>query len=207
MRTIAFVTQKGGSGKTTLATNCAVSAQTAGRRAVIIDLDPQRSAEAWYQSRDAEDPRLVVVEAADLPKALSTAEAAGFDLAILDTAGRDHPGGAAAIRAAHLCVIPCRPTVADMKAQPPTVSTIQRLNKTAAFILSQTPPRGGRIHEARRGLEIMGLVCPTPIVSRADYQDAYGLGLGVGEYDPNGKAAFEMRKLWKWIDGKVEKVA
>jgi chromosome partitioning protein len=94
-----------------------------------------------------------------------------------------------------------------MKAQPPTVAVIQRLGKTAAFILSQTPPRGGRIHEARRGLEVLGLVAPIPVVSRTTYQDAFGVGLGVTEFEPDGKAASEIRRLWKWINTKMEKTS
>ena len=58
MRVITFVTQKGGSGKTTLATSCAVAAEQAGHKALILDMDPQGSAEAWYQDREAETPRL-----------------------------------------------------------------------------------------------------------------------------------------------------
>jgi chromosome partitioning protein len=170
-------------------------------------MDPQRTAEAWYQNREEDTPRLATIEPNELAEALKKANDAAFDLVIIDTAGRDHPGGNAAIKSADLAVIPCRPTVADMKAQPPTVAVIQRLGKTAAFILSQTPPRGGRIHEARRGLEVLGLVAPIPVVSRTTYQDAFGVGLGVTEFEPDGKAASEIRRLWKWINTKMEKTS
>jgi chromosome partitioning protein len=37
------------------------------------------------------------------------------------------------------------------------------------------------------------------IVQRNDHQDALGVGLGVTEYDPRGKAAEEVRGLWRWV--------
>jgi chromosome partitioning protein len=47
LRIITFATQKGGAGKTTLATSFAVAAAEAGETAVLFDLDFQRSAMAW----------------------------------------------------------------------------------------------------------------------------------------------------------------
>ena len=67
MRIITFVTQKGGSGKTTLALSCAVAAEEHGARALVLDMDPQRTAEAWYQTREANKPKLAAVTAAELP--------------------------------------------------------------------------------------------------------------------------------------------
>jgi chromosome partitioning protein len=47
MKTLALLSQKGGSAKSTLAVHLAVLAQATGRRTVIIDLDQQRSAAGW----------------------------------------------------------------------------------------------------------------------------------------------------------------
>ena len=194
MRVITFVTQKGGSGKTALATSCAVAAEQAGRKALILDMDPQGSAEAWYQDREAETPRLARVMSSELDDAIRKAKGASFHIVMIDTPGRDDPATTAAIRAADLCVVPCRPTPADMKATPPTAAAIKRLGKAAAFVLTQTPVRGFRINEARAGLGMLGMVAPVPIVSRNTHQDAYGAGLGVTEFEPDGKAAEEI--LW-----------
>jgi chromosome partitioning protein len=207
MRIIAFVTQKGGSGKTTLAVNLAVAAEEAGARALILDLDPQGSAEAWYQDREALTPRLVRATAAELGRAIEMARQQGFSHVLLDTPGRDEPAVAAAIRAADFCVVPCRPAPADMKATPATAATIRRLDKPAAFVLTQTPPRGFRIREAQAGLAVLGTVAPVGVVSRNAFQDAHGRGQGITEYEPEGKAAQEIRELWSWLARKVEKLA
>ena len=205
MRVITFVTQKGGSGKTTLTLSCAAAAEEQGSRALILDMDPQRTAEAWYQTREAATPKLATVTAAELPNAIIGGQQR-FDVALIDTPGRDEPSTATAIRYADLCLIPCRPTPADMKATPPTVATIRRLGKLSVFVLSQTPPRGYRIREAAKGLSVLGMVAPVHIVSRNAYQDAQGMGLAVTEFEPEGKAAAEIRELWQWVAKKLEKL-
>lgn len=206
MRVIAFVTQKGGAGKTTLAVNCAVAAARK-KQVLILDLDPQASAEGWYQDREEDSPRLVKTDSWSLPEAIAKAKAAGFEYVMIDTPGRDEPSVTAAIRAADFCVIPCRPTPVDLKAVPPTVATINRLDKQAIFVLSQTPPRGDRVREAEVGLGMLGIVSPVRVVSRAAYQDAHGAGLGVMEYEPGGKAAREIAELWAWMTKKMEKIS
>ena len=205
MRVISFVTQKGGSGKTTLALSCAVAAEECGLRSLILDMDSQGSAEAWYQVREEATPKLATVTAAQLPDAIARVRS-HFDVVLIDTAGRDEPSTAVAIRHADMCLVPCRPTPADMKATPPTVATIRRLGKLSAFVLSQTPPRSYRIREAAKGLSVLGMVAPRHIVSRIAYQDAQGVGLAVTEFEPNGKAAAEIRELWQWISTKLEKL-
>lgn len=206
MQIISFVTQKGGSGKTTLAINCSVVAARNNKKVLIVDMDRQGTAESWYQDRDAENPHLIKIEAKELEKAIKLAREQKFDFVIIDTPGRDEPAQASAIRLADFCVVPCRPSPADMKATPPTVDTIRRLGKPAFFVLTQTPPRSFRIKEAERGLSVLGTVCPISIVSRAAYQDAQGAGLGVTEFDAEGKAAQEIQELWNWIQKKIGKI-
>jgi chromosome partitioning protein len=206
MRVLTFATQKGGSGKSTLTFNCAVAAQEKGQRVLILDMDPQGTAAAWFKDREAEEPTLATITSSELTDAIRRAGKAGYDLVLIDTPGRDEPSTAAAIRAADLCIIPCRPTPGDMKATPPTIATINRLKKDAAFVLTQAPARSYRNSEAEKGLSMLGMVCPHLIVIRNSYQDAQGRGLGVTEFEPEGKAAQEIRDLWKWISKKLEKI-
>jgi chromosome partitioning protein len=204
MKVISFVTQKGGSGKTTLCINCAVAA--AGlrkRRVVIFDMDNQASAENWYQEREADAPQLVTVTAAELPKAINLA-AKQFDFVFIDTPGRDEPAQASAIMQSNFCVIPCRPSPTDLQATPATVATIKRLNKTFAFVLTQTPARSFRVREAQSALNKLGDVCPFYVVTRNAYQDAQGVGLGVVEFEPKGKAAEETKQVWQWVNKKIK---
>lgn len=199
MLIISFVTQKGGSGKTTLAINCAVTAWQTKGKVLLLDMDAQATAETWYKVRADEAPQVIRIKPGELDKALEYARGERFDRVLIDTPGRDEPGATAAIKAANFCVIPCRPSPADITATPVTIETVRRLEKPAAFVLTQTPARSFRVRDAENALKVFGVVCPVQIVSRTVYQDAQGSGLGVTEFEPNGKAADETKALWNWI--------
>ena len=72
--------------------------------------------------------------------------------------------------------------------------------------MTQTPARSFRIREAGKGLSVLSMVAPIHIVMRIAYQDAQSAGMAVTEYEPEGKAAQEIRQLWNWITKKLEKV-
>ena len=200
---ISFVIQKGGSGKTTLTVNCAIAAWLKKKKVIIFDMDPQRSAEKWFQIRENELPPLARVTAAQLPASIEAASKQ-YDFIFIDTPGRDEPAQATAIAHSDFCVIPCRPSPTDLNATPETVATVKRLNKPFAFVITQAPARSYRVAEAVEALTVIGAVCPVPVVSRNAYQDAQGLGLGVLEFEPKGRAAEESEKLWKWLAGKIK---
>jgi chromosome partitioning protein len=200
---ISFVIQKGGSGKTTLAVNCAIAAWMKKKKVIIFDMDPQRSAEKWFQIRENPSPTLAIVSAVELPATIKAASKQ-YDFIFIDTPARDEPAQAIAIAHSDFCVIPCRPSPVDLNATPETVATVKRLNKPFAFVVSQAPPRSYRVTEAIEALGQIGTVCPIPIVSRNAYQDAQGLGLGVLEFEPKGRAAAETEKLWKWLTRKIK---
>ena len=67
MKTIALISQKGGSGKTTLSISLVVAAERAGVPSVLVDLDPQASAGQWSDLREAETPVVTCAPPARLP--------------------------------------------------------------------------------------------------------------------------------------------
>src|SRR5215831_20100587 len=93
MYIVSMLSQKGGTGKTTLSLHLAVASETAGKRAVVIDLDPQASSAEWKDSRQSDTPVVVSVPATRLPHALHAAQDGGADLVVIDTA--PHAGDAA----------------------------------------------------------------------------------------------------------------
>lgn len=207
MRVISFVSQKGGSGKTTLCFSLGVAAQEAGKKVFLLDLDRQASLRDWYADREAEEPEVDALEITQLERALTKLAELGFDYVFIDTPGKDDPATSKAITLSDFCIVPCRPSPGDMKAVVPTMANVKRVGKPAAFVLTQAPARSFRVTEAKSALGMLGLVAATPIVQRNDHQDAQGRGLGVTEHDPHGKAAEEVRTLWKWIEKTLRKVS
>ncbi|MBM4273063.1 MAG: ParA family protein [Deltaproteobacteria bacterium] len=82
MRTIAIANQKGGSGKTTTCVNLAAALGEAGRRVLMIDLDPQHSATAWYGIKNAGKGVLgIFMDNARLEDFIQAAAAPGVEVA------------------------------------------------------------------------------------------------------------------------------
>src|SRR3712207_3523232 len=86
MKIISVVAQKGGAGKTTIATNLAVLSERAGHPTVLLDLDPQATAAKWGDKRSGTPPDVVAAQAGRLERLLSDARRQGAGVAILDTA-------------------------------------------------------------------------------------------------------------------------
>lgn len=205
MKSIAFLSQKGGSGKTTLAVHTAVAAQEAGEKVVLIDTDPQKSATVWSEARQSETPIVATVAAGDLEKVLQAASHDKMNLAIVDTAPHTAPDAARIARAVDLIVIPCRPTAFDLAAVSNAVEIVRAAKKSAVLVLSACPFRSPEISETRQVLSEYGLpVCPYDITDRRAFSRAVATGRAVTEFEEEGKAAAEIRALWVWLKEQMQ---
>jgi chromosome partitioning protein len=202
MKVLALICQKGGTSKTTTAINVAVEAMAHGLEVVLIDLDPQVSACAWKDIRGEDQPPVVVsTPVPHLERTLKTAADNGADLVIIDTAGRTNDAAMAAAKAADLILIALQPSLIDLKTLDATLEII-RLggNKPARAILTRVKSAGTRHEDTTAWLIEQGVeVCPVVLGERVTYQDTYAQGLGVTEADPTGKAALEIKQLYKYI--------
>lgn len=200
MKSIAFLSQKGGSGKTTLAVHSAVAAQESGEHVVLIDTDPQKSATVWSEARQSETPIVVTVSAGELEKVLQAAHQDRMSLAIVDTAPHTAPDAVRITIAVDLIVIPCRPTAFDLAAVSNAIEIVRAAKKKAVFALSACPFRSPEIVETRQVLTDYGLpVCPYDITDRRAFSRAIATGRAVTEFEEEGKAAAEIRAFWAWL--------
>lgn len=199
MRTIAIISQKGGAGKTTTAINLAVAAEQAKRATVIIDLDPQASASAWGDSRAQSTPIIASIQPARLTATLETARTHRAKFAVIDTAPHAESPALAAARAADLVLIPCRPSVLDLRAISASADLAQLAGTRAIAVLCAVPARGPLAVEAKVAIEAHGLtVAPMQVGHRAAYVHAMTAGEGVLEHAPKSKASTEIQKLFRW---------
>ncbi|HEX9211459.1 MAG TPA: AAA family ATPase [Bradyrhizobium sp.] len=204
MYVLALVTQKGGSGKSTLSVGLALAAMQRAERVALIEADAQGTISKWKGRRENPYPRVeCVADPAGIEPVISRLQAEGVWLTIIDTAATNNALATRAIASADLCLIPARPSPADIEAAIPTLIAIRRLDRRFAFILNQTPTRGGRLSEAATSLNSLGVLALPFIGQRNDHQDALGAGLGVTEFAPEGKASEEIVALWGWISERL----
>lgn len=203
---ISILSNKGGSGKTTLAINLAVASELAGKPAVIIDIDPQASAKSWHDNRQEKSPTVISAQATRLPELLETAKEHGAALVIIDTAPHSETAALAAARAADLILIPCRPGILDIRAIS-TSADLAALSKTPAIaVLTACPYRGSLPDEAAAAIKTYGLpVAPARITHRSAFIHSLTASQAVMEYDREGRGADEVKQLYKFTLAQLQK--
>ena len=200
MKTLAILSRKGGTGKTTVAVHLSVAAEQAGLTTALIDLDPQASAVSWSDRREGDTPVVISAHASRLTDLLEKAAASGVDFAIIDTAAHAETSALAAARAATLALIPCRPASLDLLAIGATVDVVRLANVPAHVIFNGTPARGSLTDEARSAVAAYDVPCvPCSLGHRIAFVHALIDGLTVQESEPRGKASVEVRTLYKYL--------
>ncbi len=202
MRVIALANQKGGTGKSTIAIQCAVTLERLGHKAAVLDLDPQQSATWWYGLRDeaAKGPLVQSVSHGQLRAVLEALRQSGIAAVLLDLPGRHAPTVTEGIRDSDLVLIPTRVDGFDLKPSGDTIAAVLAAKKPYAFVLNLIEAKSvGEAQETAKALESAGhAVAPTHIVRRKDIRMANEEGRGVIESAPKGKSATEMKKLATW---------
>lgn len=200
MKTIAVLSRKGGTGKTTLAIHMSVAAEQAGHTAALIDLDPQASATRWRDNREVETPAVVSAHASRLPETLHLAKEKGATFTVIDTAPHTESAALDAANAAEFVLIPCKPALIDLQAIGSTINLIKIADKPARVVMNVVPPHGDLGEQARMAIKHYGVPCaPCNVGQRIAFNHAYTAGLTVQEYEPRGKASKEIKELYKYI--------
>ena len=186
MPVVAIVNQKGGTGKTTLATNLAWVLAEKGE-VLLLDADPQASTQNWAAGDDPAPGALTVqgTGGGDLPR-LVRSMVTDYDWVIIDGPPGITKTSADAVRVADVVLIPAQPSPLDVWAAADIVAAVQARQKTArgvpkaAFVITMTHPRtrlGRQIDDALNDMGIPVLQART--TRRVAYPNAINDGNSV----------------------------
>ncbi len=205
-----MIALKGGSGKTTVATHLALAAHLRDVDAMLVDIDPQRSAQSVLSAREGGAPAYLASSGGELMAAKFAALGLGKQLLVIDTAAGAVEDVSEAIVLADLAVMVARPTLLDLAGLAPTLGIVRRLGKPAVVVVNQAPVARERVESPapgearpRRGLEYLrATVAPTILRARTIYQTALETGRSAEEMsDP--AAAKEVAALWDFIEAEL----
>jgi chromosome partitioning protein len=199
---------KGGSGKTTIATNLAVIRANEGKDVLLVDGDDQETATDFTSLREAQRGAAGYTGIILIGNALreQTKKLANkYDDIIIDVGGRDTTGQRAALTVADVLLVPFVPRSFDIwtiDAVSNLVSEIREVNPRlrAYTFINRGDPRGQDNEEASAALKKSEQLTfiDAPIVNRKAFGNAASEGLSVVEYRPEDpKAIEEMMTLYK----------
>ena len=201
---IAFVSQKGGVGKSTLAVSVAWELQARGYRVLAVDADPQGTLRVTGEvAAEAGRPApSIVALGKDMyrPDQLPTL-AQSFDYVVIDTPGRMGDVQRAALMVAHLALVPVGQSAADTWGVTQTLEAVQeaqvlRPDLQARLVITRKLPRTSLGKSARD----VAATAPLPLLAaettyRVAWQEALAAGCGVAQYAPADAAARELRAI------------
>ncbi|CAJ7576741.1 cobyrinic acid a,c-diamide synthase [Burkholderia pseudomallei] len=208
MQVIAVLNQKGGSGKTTIATHLARALQLDGADVLLVDSDPQGSARDWAAVREDQPLTVVGIDRPTIDRDLKNV--ARKEFVVIDGAPQAADLAVSAIKAAHFVLIPVQPSPYDIWATADLVELVkQRIEVTdgklqAAFVVSRAI-KGTRIGaEVTEALNGYGLpVLESRITQRVSYPGTAAAGSTVMDAEPDSDAAAEVRALANEIKQKL----
>jgi chromosome partitioning protein len=207
---VAILGEKGGTGKTTLATNLAGMRATEGRDVLLIDADRQGSASYWAEKRSDQQPHVRTVQSVQkfgegLMRTVRDLERR-YDDILIDAGAGDSREGESALRVAHLAIIPVQPAGLDVWTLgliDDRVGEAQAVNPAlvAYVVLNRTSPNpkdhdADDAREAIDGCQHLHLAAGG-ICDRVAIKRAAPAGLTVMEYRPfDAKAVDELQQLY-----------
>ena len=198
---LAVVNQKGGAGKTTIALNLAAALAAEGKRVLLIDADPQQTAQDWAAIRQTPPPFQVIGLAKPVLHRDIPTLSADYDHVIIDGAPRNYEVARSAIAAADVVLIPVQPSGADFWASRETVGLVKEMRsfketQKSVFVVSRKIGRtvlGRDIADALAEFDIPILQAGT--TQRVIYAETLTNGTTVVEQQPKGAAADEIRSI------------
>jgi len=206
-KVISILNSKGGTGKSTIATNLSRALQLDKEKVLLVDSDMQGTARDWRNINE-DDSFLAVIGIdrptleKDIPKV-----SGDFDYVVIDGSAKLEEMSVSAIKASDIIIVPVQPSAPDIWGSSELIDLIKtRLSidpdLRAYFLISRQITNTNLAKEISDVLKKLGLpVLKTKISQRIAYAEAISRGLSVVDIDLKGKASKEIQSLSKEIRG------
>ena len=202
-RVIAVLSQKGGTGKTTLSCALGALADQAGTATAILDLDAQASAAKWHDLRRESGiatPPVYATPASRMEPVVEALGREGAELIVTDTAPHS---GADAVTVAKLSdhiLVPVQPSYPDIAAITRTLEIAEMARTPATIILNLALVNHASTDDALAVIETTGVpAAPVTIHRRIAHVTSFNAGMCAAEHETGGKAASELQALFAWL--------
>lgn len=210
MRTILVLNAKGGSGKTTVATNLAGYYASEGAKVALVDLDPQGSSLDWLSARPADRPKIAAVEG--FSKSVRVPRST--DIVVMDAPSRTHDEKLVSlVRRTQTIVLPVVPSPIDIRAAERFLAELRELRHlvetnvkvtTIANRVREGSQLANQLEDYLFELKLpSGRKMPflTMLRSSNNYLKAAEKGLSIFEFAPVATAADReyWRPLIRWL--------
>jgi chromosome partitioning protein len=215
---IAVANQKGGAGKSTLATNLAVMFATDGHKVLLVDADTQQNTSLkWHADRAQYDDNVVALDVSGLTARNLLPSTQSFrrqyDVIIIDGGARITAEAHAAVGAADYLIVPVKAVKADVDSTSVFLEVVAqnmelRDDLVAGILINEVNERTSlaktMIEELKAFEESFGIF-EQRIGSYQAFRDAISSGLGVIELGDRSseKAANQMRAFYKELKGEI----
>ena len=205
---IAIMGQKGGSGKSCLAQNTAVFLRQIFPEVLVVDCDPQKTTSEWVQERK-EQTELSQIQCIQLYGNIRNellSLHSKYDAIVVDCGGQDSKALRSAMAVASHTLLPLRPKRRDLKTLAhleDLISTCKVVNPDmeVSVVFTQCPSLPSQVKRILEAKEVctsfMLPVLDAITYTRNIYDDSEEGGYSVLEIEPNGKAAGELRAIFK----------
>lgn len=227
MQTISVINTKGGTGKSTIATNLATALAQEGKKVLLVDTDGRQQSSMSFAQIRADESKLANISAISLPyktlfKDIRSYE--NFDFIVIDAGA----GDGEVVRSAIFCgtygmvLIPVQPSGYDLWATQDTLELLQACRQIVdidkAYIMLNRMPSNKQVkmvsdvkesvEELRKQYDVK--MMSTEFVDRVAFKEAICIGRNVNEYkeiekEKSIKASLELSDLVKEIKNILQK--